>query len=101
MSNPPHVPYTTYKDEAEDTSHDVSYQFSIKFQNRGINPEQRRALAKLVRQRAMEISVFTTLIAGANMVREVTLSRISSQSGRSLIDFVKEAAEIENENQDS
>lgn len=97
MSNQ-YVPFTTYKEEAEDTSHEVSYQFSLRFQNRNINPEQREALAKLVRQRAMEISVFTTLIAGANMVREVTLSRVSSQTGRSLIDFAKEAREIEEQN---
>ena len=91
MSYTTQVPYTKIEDEAQDTSHDVSYTFTIRFANRGINPEQREALAKLVRQRAMEISVFTTLIAGASMVKEATLSRVSSQSGRSLIDYAAEA----------
>ena len=87
------APVTTVDDEAVDTSHEVSYNFTIRFSNRGINEEQRRAFALLVRQRAMEINVFATLIAGANMVKDVSLSRVSSQTGRSTIDFAKEAPE--------
>ncbi len=91
------APVTTIEQEAEDTSHEVSYVFTLRFINRGINVDQRRALGKLLRQRSMELSVFAELVAGPNMVKEVSLSRQSSQSGRSVIDFAKEARDDEDQ----
>jgi hypothetical protein len=82
------VKRSTIQTEKDDPSHLVSYTIRMNMKARTITPEQREECARLVRQMAMQLHVFCSMVAGPNQA-STEVHRVSGATGTWEIDFTE------------
>ena len=77
----------TIEEEITDKASQVTYTIEVVVRNRELNDNQRKALSRLLRDRAKEMNAGMAVFLGANA--KVRVQRVSSSSGSYYIDLAE------------